>query len=150
MANQQHRLSTRYIQRQMNALGNTCTVVEVTRTPSSEAYREVTETYITHTDISCFVNILTEQDTSVQEGEARAGDLVFNFDSTSETFLKQMNRIIFDERTFQISDIRRFNAIGNTLYLIECLTKKYSDGTAWLSSLTEGIKTGDTIAKVKA
>jgi 5-enolpyruvylshikimate-3-phosphate synthase len=146
---QNHRLNTRYIQRQMQALGNTCIVVEVTRTPSSEAYREVTETYITHTGIFCFVNILTEQDTSVQEGEARAGDLVFNFDYTSEAYLKQMNRIIFDGRTFQISDVRRFNAIGNTLYLIECLTKKYSDGTAWLSSLTEGIKTSDAIINVK-
>jgi hypothetical protein len=146
---QKHRLSTRYIQRQVRALGDTCTVVEVTRTFANSAYREETETYTTHTGIYCFVNILTEQDISVQEGEARAGDLVFNFDYSAESFLKQMNRIIFDGRTFQISDVRRFDAIGNTTYMIECLTKKYSDGTAWLTSLDENIKNSDTVAKVK-
>jgi hypothetical protein len=135
--------------RQMRQLGDTCSVVEVNRAFSSDAYREVTETYTTHTSVPCFVNILTEQDISVQEGEARAGDLIFNFDSTSEDWLKQMNRIIFDGRTFQISDVRRFNAIGNTLYLIECLTKKYSDGTGWLTSLSEGIKTSSSETNVK-
>lgn len=146
---QKHRLNTRYVQRQMQALGDTCTVVEVTRTFSDEAYREETETYTTHTGIYCLVHILTEQDTSVQEGEARAGDLAFNFDYSSESFLKQMNRIIFDGRTFQISDVRRFDAIGNTTYLIECLTKKYSDGTAWLTTLSEEITGSDSIANVK-
>jgi hypothetical protein len=146
---QNHRLNVRYIQRQVQALGNTCIVVEVTRTFANEAYRPETETYTNHTGVYCLVNILTEQDTSVQEGEARAGDLIFHFDSTSESFLKQMNRIIFDGKTYQISDVRKFDAIGNTTYLIECLTKKYSDGTAWLSSLTEGLKTTETITKVK-
>ena len=141
---QKHRLNRRYIQRQMQALGDTCTVVEVARSFSADAYRDETETYTTHTGVYCFVNILTEQDTSVQEGEARAGDLVFNFDYSAETFLKQMNRIIFDSRTFQISDVRRYDAIGNTTYLIECLTKKFSDGTAWTSTKTEGIKVNDT------
>ena len=153
---QNHRLNVRYIQRQMQALGDTCTVVEVTRTFPNVAYREGSdggfegnETYVNHTGIYCFVHILTEQDTSVQEGEARAGDLIFNFDSTSETWLKQMNRIIFDGRTFQISDVRKFDAIGNTTYLIECLTKKYSDGTAWNTSLTENVTATATPTPVK-
>ena len=150
MVGQKHRLSTRYVQRQMQALGDTCTVVEVARTFENEAYREETETYTNHTGVYCFVNILTEQDTSVQEGEARAGDLIFNFDSTSEIWLKQMNRIIWDGRTFQISDVRRFDAIGNTTYLIECLTKKYSDGTAWNTSLTENIRAVATPTPVKS
>lgn len=156
MVGQKHRLSTRYVQRQMQALGDTCTIVEVTRVFPNVAYREGSdggfegnETYVNHTGIYCLVHILTEQDTSVQEGEARAGDLIFNFDSSSETWLTQMNRIIFDGKTFQISDVRKFDAIGNTTYMIECLTKKYSDGTAWNKSLTEDISTGETIANVK-
>jgi len=149
MSGQKHRLSTHYIQRQMKALGNTCTVVEVTRAFANEAYREETETYTTHTNVYCFVNILTEQDISVQEGEARAGDLVFNFDYAMEPYLKQMNRIIFDGRTFQISDVRKFDAIGNTTYMIECLTKKYSDGTAWINSNTENIQVSDGLDKTK-
>ena len=146
---QKHRLSTRYIQRQMQALGNTCTVVEVKRTFASSAYREETEIYTNHLLVPCFVNILTEQDTSVQEGEARAGDLIFNFDYSSEAWLKQMNRIIWDGRTFQISDVRRFDAIGNTTYLIECATKKYSDGTAWNTTLSEDVKPIDVVAELK-
>lgn len=134
----------------MGQLGDTCTVVEVARTFASAAYREETETYTNHLLVPCFVNILTEQDTSVQEGEARAGDLIFNFDYSSEAWLKQMNRIIWDGRTFQISDVRRFDAIGNTTYLIECLTKKYSDGTAWNTTLKENIKSVATPTSSKS
>ena len=140
---QNHRLNTRFIQRQMQAMGNTCTVVEVNRSNRSDAYREEIETYTNHTGIYCFVNILTEQDISVKEGEARAGDLIFNFDYSSESYLKQMNRIIFDGKTFQIYDVRKFDAIGNTTFLIECLTKKYSDGTAWNTSLSEELTAED-------
>lgn len=146
---QKHRLSTSYIKRQIKALGNTCTIVEVTRTFSSAAYREETETYTNHTGIYCFVNILTEMDSSVQEGEARAGDLVFNFDYAMEPYLKQMNRIIFDGRTFQISDVRKFDAIGNTTYMIQCFTKKYSDGTAWNTSLAENVELTGAETNVK-
>jgi hypothetical protein len=147
---QHHRLSKRYVQRQMQALGNTCTIVEVTRTFSNDAYREETETYTNHTGVICFVNILTEQDTSVQEGEARAGDLVFHFDYAQESYLRQMNRIIFDGKTYQIYDVRKFDAIQNNTYLIECLTKKYSDGTNWNSTYSETIKTGDTVSIVQS
>ena len=59
-------------------------------------------------------------------------------------------RIIYDNRTFQISDVRRFDAIGNTTYLIECATKKYCDGTAWNTSLTEDLKTTATPTPVKS
>jgi hypothetical protein len=153
---QQHRLSTRFVQRQMQALGDTCTIVEVTRVFPQEAYREGSdsgfegnETYTNHTGVYCLVHVLTEQDVSVQEGEARAGDLLFSFDYSYEAYLKQMNRIIFDGKTFQISDVRKFDAIGNTTYMIECSTKKYSDGTAWTKSLTENITGGDGITNVQ-
>jgi len=133
----------------MQAMGNTCTIVEVARAFSDEAYRETTETFTNHTDVVCWVTILTEQDTSVQEGEARAGDLIFNFDYSEEPYLKQMNRIIYDGKTYQIYDVRPFNANGNITYSIECFTKKYSDGTAWLTEKTETITSSDTITNVK-
>lgn len=143
-----HQLSRRFAQRQVQGLGNTCTVVDIVRTFSSDAYREVTETKTNYENVKCFVTILTEQDTSVEEGEARAGDLIFNFDYSSESFLKQMNRIIFDGKTYQIYDVRKFDAIGNTTYLIECLTKKYSDGTAETLTLSDTAKATDDVANV--
>jgi hypothetical protein len=139
---QKHRLSARWIQKQIKELGDTVTIIEVARAFASEAYREETETYTTHTAY-CHVWILTEQDTSVQEGEARAGDLIFSFDHSYSAYLKHMNRIIYDGRTFQISDVRPFRAIGNTLYMIECTTKKYSDNTAWFAEKTENITVTD-------
>ena len=148
MSSNHHRLSARWVQKQFRELGDTCTIVEVSRDFAQEAYRPETETLTNHTAY-CHVNILTEMDTSVQEGEARAGDLIFSFDYSYEDYLKQMNRIIFDGRTFQISDVRRFKAIGNTTYMIECLTKKYSDGTDNTKTLSEGLKTGDSVAEIK-
>jgi hypothetical protein len=148
IGSQKHRLNSRFITRNMQATGNSVTVVEVIRTFANSAYREETETYVNHTGVYCFVNILTEMDTSVQEGEARAGDLVFNFDISMEPYIKWMNRIIYDGQTFQISDVRKYNAINKPL-LIECLTKKYSDGTVWNTALTDGFKTNETIAEVK-
>jgi hypothetical protein len=139
---QHHRLSQRWIQKQFRELGDTVTIVEVARAFSNDAYRDETETFTTHTAY-CHIHILTEQDTSVNEGEARAGDLVFSFDYSYMPYLKQMNRIIYDDRTFQISDVRRFRAIGNTLYMIDCATKKYSDGTAWLKEVTDEITIED-------
>jgi len=124
-------------------LGNTCTVVEVTRSFSSDAYREETETFTSHPNIYCMVNVLTEADTSVKEGEARAGDLLFSFDYSSKAFLKQMDRIIYENKTYQIYDVRTFNVIGNTTSVIECATKKYSDGTEWLSNFFENVVTED-------
>jgi hypothetical protein len=144
-----HQLSNSFIQRQMRALGNTCTIVEVLRTFSNDAYREETETLTNHTGIYCWVHILTEGDTSVQEGEARAGDLIFNFDYAQEPYLKQMNRIIFDNQVFQIYDVRKFQVIGNNTYLIEVLTRKYSDGTANSQVLTENLNSGDDLTASK-
>jgi hypothetical protein len=149
MTNNKHRLSQRYIQKQFGELGNTVTIVEVARTFASSAYRDETETLTNHTAIA-MIHILTEMDTSVEEGEARAGDLVFSFDYSYEPYLKHMNRIIYDGRTFQISDVRPIKAIGNVAMVIECSTKKYSDGTNETQTLTDTLTTSDSITKVKA
>jgi hypothetical protein len=148
MTGYKHRLNQRFIQKQIQALGDTCTIVDIVRTFDADAYREATETKTLYTDVKCFVNILTEQDTSVEEGEARAGDLIFNFDYSYEPYLKQMNRIIWNNQTFQISDVRPFQAIGNVTFLIECFTKKYSDGTAETLSLTDTMKANDNLSNI--
>ena len=144
---QKHRLSARWIQKQFQELGNTCTIVEVARAFATDEYRDVAETLTNHTAY-CHVWILTEQDISVDEGEARAGDLVFDFDYSYEPYLKQMNRIIYDGRTFQISDVRRFDAVGNISLMISCFTKKYSDGTANTKTLIEDVEVSPNYSKI--
>ena len=117
-------LDTRYIQKNMAAVGDTCTIIEISRSTGTDEYRIVTESETSHTSLSCFVQILTEEDEGVKEGTARAGDLIFWFDSANESYCVQGNRITFDSKTFQIKDVRKFDAMGNTTYLIQCFTEQ--------------------------
>lgn len=117
-------LSQRYIQKNIGAVGNTCTIIEVSRSYGTDEYRTKSETTTSHTGISCFSRILTEEDESVKQGQATAGDLVFWFDSDNESYCVNGNRITFDSKTYQIYDVRKFDAIGNTTYVIECRTKQ--------------------------
>ncbi len=117
-------LSTRFIQKEIESTGNTCTLIEVSRSIATDEYRIVTEVLTNHTSIKCFVNILDESDDSVRQGEAKAGDLIFWFDSDQESYCVNGNRITFDSKTYQINEVRKFDAIGNTTYIIECRTSQ--------------------------
>lgn len=117
-------LDTRFIQKNMAAVGNTCTIIEIARSTGSDEYRTISETETSQTSLSCFVQILTEEDESVKEGKARMGDFIFWFDSANESYCVQGNRITFDSKTFQIKDVRKFDAMGNTTYLIQCFTSQ--------------------------
>ena len=117
-------LDTRYIQKNMAAVGNTCTIIEISKAVGSDEYRTVVETETNRTNLNCFVQILTEEDEGVKEGKARAGDLIFWFDYANESYCVQGNRITFDSKTFQIKDVRKFDAMGNTTQLIQCFTEQ--------------------------
>jgi len=116
-------LSTRFIQKDIEAKGNTVTITEISRSTGSGEYRDVTETETEHTGIKACVQILNESDDSVKQGEARAGDLIFYFDSDNESYLVTGNRITYDSKTYQIIEVRKYNVSDQT-YLIECRTNQ--------------------------
>lgn len=116
-------LSTRFIQKEIASTGNTVTIIGISRSTASDEYRIITETPTNYTNISCFVQILSEVDEPVKYGKARAGDLIFWFDSDQESKCLQGNRITFDSKTYQIQEVRNFDIAGVT-YLIECRTKQ--------------------------
>lgn len=116
-------IDTRFIQKNIGFSGNTCTIIEISRSTGSDEYRAITETPTNNTNINCWVHIFSEDDEAVKEGRARAGDFVFWFDSDQESKVIQGNRITFDSKTFQITDVEKFD-VGDTTYLVRCRVKQ--------------------------
>lgn len=112
-------LSTRFIEKDLESKGNTITITEVSRSTGTDEYRLETDTETDHTEIPSFVQILDESDESVKQGEARSGDLIFYIGATYESYCTQGNKITYDSKTYQITDVRKFD-VKNTTYLIEC------------------------------
>jgi hypothetical protein len=140
MVGYNHRLSQRFVEKQISALGNTCTMVEISRSFDEGPYREEKVTRTNHTILKCHVSIMSEADESVKQGEARSGDLFFYFDYGKVSICKQGNEIIFDGQTFQVYDVHNFRAIGNIPYLVECRTRNVQDGTGDnVTTLTEEV-----------
>lgn len=116
-------LNTRFIQKNMATTANTCTITETSRSFGSDEYRTVSLTETDQTSLNCWTHIVSEGEEIVKEGEARAGDLIFWFDSDNESYCVQGNKITFDSKTYEISDVRKFDVSGIT-YMIEVRTKK--------------------------
>lgn len=114
----------RFIQKQIGATGNLCTVTEVSRTYGADEYRTKSEVETDHTNIPVFVHMLSFDDDSIKQGEARDGDLKFWFDYSFESILAQGNRITWDGDTYQITDVRRFKTVGDNVMIIECITSQ--------------------------
>ena len=117
-------LDARFIQKNITALGNSCTITEVSRSFGTDEYRTKTETDTDQTDIPCFVHVLSYEDDSVKQGEARAGDLVFWFDASYSALCVQGNRITWNSDTYQITNVKPFKAVGDTLMIIECVVEQ--------------------------
>ena len=113
-------LDQRFVQKNIQAVGNTCTITIVSRSYGTDEYRTKSETIVNTENVPCFVHVLSREDESVKQGEARAGDLVFWFDSSQSVLTVQGNRITWNSDTYQISNVEQFKAEGDTLYLIEC------------------------------
>ncbi len=117
-------LDARFVQKNITAVGNTCTITTVSRSYGSDEYRTKTETTVDYNNLPCFVHVLSFEDESVKQGEARAGDLVFWFDSSYSSYCAQGNRITWNSDTYQITNVKQFRAEGDTLYLIECIVEQ--------------------------
>lgn len=116
-------LNAQFIAKEISSTGNTCTITEVSISFGSDEYRTKTETTTDQTGIKCWVQILSEEDDAVKQGDARAGDLIFWFDSDQESYCVQGNKITFDSKTYQIYNVHKFDILGTT-YLVECRTRK--------------------------
>jgi len=116
-------VSKSWILKQLGINANTCTVTTVSTAHGTDEYRLETDTTVDYDDINCHVQILSEEDDSVKQGEARAGDLVFWFDYAQESYCSNGNKITFDSKTYQIYDVHNFDVSGVTM-LIECRTRK--------------------------
>lgn len=116
-------LNTNFIKKEIDSTGNTCTITEISRSVGTDEYRIITETPTVNSNINCWVHILNEEDEIVRQGNARAGDFSFWFDSTRESLCVQGNRITFDSKTFEITDVRKFDSRGTT-FIIETRTKQ--------------------------
>lgn len=116
-------LDARFIQKNIAAVGNTCTITEVAVTIGSDEYRTKSESTTDNTSIPCFVHVLSYEDDIVKQGDARAGDLVFWFDAAYLTILTRSTndkvRITWNSNTYEVKDVRPFYATGDVLYLIE-------------------------------
>lgn len=117
-------LNTNFIKKEIDNTGNTCTITEISKSIGTDEYRTITETPTTNSNINCWVHILNEEDNIVKQGNARAGDFVFWFDSTQESLCVQGNRITFDSKTFEMTDVRKFDVRGTT-QVIETITKQF-------------------------
>ena len=116
-------LSTRFIQKDIESKGNTVTITEISKSVGSDEYRTITETETAQTGIKCFIQTLDEADDIVIQGNARAGDLICWFDADQESYCVQGNRITYDSKTYEMTDVRKFD-VSDTTYLIEVRTKQ--------------------------
>lgn len=116
-------LDSQFVKKNIDAVGNTCTVTQVAITIGSDEYRTLSEVTIDNTSIPCFVQVLSYEDELVKQGDARAGDLTFWFDATRSTILARSGddkvRITWNSTTYEVTDVRPYFAIGDTLYLLE-------------------------------
>lgn len=116
-------LNARFIQKNIGALGDTCTVTEVAVTIGTDEYRTRSDVDTDHTNIPCYVHVLSYEDDIVKQGDARTGDLTFWFDASHESFFSPSGndrvKITWNNSTYEVKNIMPFMAVGNTLMLIQ-------------------------------
>lgn len=116
-------LNVNFIKKEIDNTGNTCTITEISKSVGTDEYRIITETPTTNSNIKCWVQILSEEDVRESQGNARVGNFIFWFSSDRESLCVQGNRITFDSKDFEMTDVRKFDILGTTV-LVECITKQ--------------------------
>ncbi len=117
------RLDANWIKKQLGVTANTCTITTRSISHGTDEYRLETVTTVNYTNITCQVQILTEEDDSVKQGDDKAEDMIFYFASDQESKLANGNNITFDSKVYRIYDVKKFDRISTT-YVIECRTRK--------------------------
>jgi len=121
-------LDPRFIQKNISAVGNTCTVTEVAVTIGSDEYRTKSEVETPHIDIPCFVHVLSYEDELVKQGDVKVGDLIFWFDHSYNSYFALTGdnkvRITWNGDTYEADNIKPFKAEGDIVLLIEVQVKQ--------------------------
>lgn len=106
----------------IDEFGCTITLRAVSKAYDTTSYRSVTDTNTDTANLKAFVQILTTSDDLVKEGIFRAGDMIFWFKG-AQASLTPGNKIYHNSIYYEINDVIE-HEIGDTIYVIECRTKK--------------------------
>lgn len=121
-------LNQQFVSKNINAVGNTCTITQVSITIGTDEYRTPSESTTDNTNIPCFVQILSYEDDFVKQGNARAGDLRFWFSSSYESILARSGndkvRITWNSDTYEVKKVEPFKAEADTVFLIEVVVEQ--------------------------
>jgi len=113
----------RFIQKNISSVRNTCTVTTIVVTIGTDEYRTKSEVETDHDDLPCLVHVLSYEDDMVKQGDARAGDLIFWFDSSYNAYFARSGnnkvRITWNSDTYEVYNVLPFKAEGDTLLLTE-------------------------------
>ena len=117
----------------IDEFGATVIVQEVDRS-SSNKYGDMTETITNRTGLKAFVQVLSAADEEVREGVFKAGDIIFYFKPEYKRYIKNQNRIIWNNNVYEIDNTIE-QVVGDTTYLMEARVKKYSSREAYSKTL---------------
>lgn len=106
----------------IDELGNTVSLIAVSKSLDTTNYRVPTETLTTTTGLKAFTQVLTTADDLVKEGIFREGDIIFFFKG-SQTGLTPGNRITLNSIKYEINDVLE-QRVADTVYAYEVRTKK--------------------------
>lgn len=106
----------------IDEIGNTVSLIAISKSLDTTSYRESTETATTTTGLKAITQVLTTADDLVKEGIFRAGDIIFFFKG-SQTGLTPGNRLTLNSINYEINDVIEMRA-ADTVYAYEVRTKK--------------------------
>lgn len=117
-------MDAQIIKNLIDEFGTTVIVQEVSRANSNK-YGDMTETVTDRTGLKAFVQIITAADEEVKEGVFKAGDIIFHFKPEYKKYIKNQNRIIWNNNVYEIDDFIE-HVVGDETQILEARVKKYS------------------------
>jgi len=101
-----------FIDQEMDSLGESVTVRIVTKASFSK-WGDATETTSDTTSVSCFVNVMSQEDKEVESGIFQEGDIRFWFKGAQT--INRGDRVYLDSKWYQVSNILPIQIAGTTL-----------------------------------
>jgi len=116
-------LDQRFITKEINYYGNTVTIRSVSSSCANSKWGDHTENTIDTPNIKCAVYTISAEDIYYRESGFQVGDLIFFFDSTKSQYMNTGNRILYDNKWYQITNIKTWR-VADMLLSFEVYTKK--------------------------
>lgn len=117
-------MDAQIIRNLIDEFGATVIVQEVDKS-SSNKYGDMTETVTNRLGLKSWVQTITAVDEEVREGIFKSGDIIFHFKPNYKKYLKNGNRIIWNNNVYEIDDTIE-HVVGDETLLMEARVKKYS------------------------